>query len=78
MLFGLLTHTTIMDKQKESEKKSNVKYQKLEDESPPSSSSSTSTQWKYTWFEKHFQQNKGPQYERLKEEEEDEKKHSKK
>lgn len=62
-----------MDKQKEGDKKSNVKYQKLKDDSIPStSSSSTSSRSNYMWFEKYFHRNTGPKYERLKEEEEKE------
>lgn len=63
-----------MDKQKKDDMKSNVKYQRLEDDSPRSSSSSTSSsQSNNKWFEKYIQRNKGPKYERLKEEKEEEK-----
>lgn len=61
-----------MDKQKDGDKKSNVKYQKLDDDSRSTSSSSKSLQSSYSsWFEKHFQRNEGPKYERLKEEEDE-------
>lgn len=64
-----------MDKQKEGDKKSNIKYQKLKDDSPPPSSSPRSIQ---NWFEKKIQRDTGPKYERLKEEEDEKQSYNKK
>lgn len=62
-----------MDKQQKSDKKSNVKYQKLTDDSQPPLSSQTSWRSNHIWFQKYFRRFTGPQYEPLKTVEEEEK-----